>query len=89
MKRLLLLILAAVMLVSMVACSNSIDENPYNAPEGKLTATNDVISYYFFYPSDDVWTIDRNDGMISITTKLTVSAHRASPAQTFNTIPKQ
>ena len=66
MKRLLLLILAAVMLVSMVACSNSIDENPYNAPEGKLTATNDVISYYFFYPSDGVWTIDRNDGMISI-----------------------
>ena len=64
MKKLVLTILTFAMLISLTACSEP--ENPYNAPEGKLVATNDSISYYFFYPSDGVWTVDRNDGMISI-----------------------
>lgn len=64
MKRIVFLVLVAVMLFSMVACGET--ENPYNAPEGKLTATNDAVVYYFFYPSDGVWTPDRNDGMVSV-----------------------
>lgn len=66
MKRIILFVLAAVMLFSMASCGNSVAENLYNAPEGKLTATNDAIDYYFFYPADGVWMPDRNDGMISI-----------------------
>lgn len=66
MKRFILFVLVAIMLLSVTSCADSTDENPYNAPEGKLTATNDAVVYYFFYPSDGVWTPDRNDGMVSI-----------------------
>lgn len=63
-SRLLSVLLAILLCASLLlsACNN--EEEPSDVPEGCLRAENEAVDYTFCYP--DTWTVDRNDGMISI-----------------------
>lgn len=64
MKRIITIALVLAAVLSFCSCAQQ--ENPYNAPQGKLVATNEAVAYYFFYPADGVWMPDKNDGMVSV-----------------------
>ncbi|MBR2634228.1 MAG: hypothetical protein IKD31_01445 [Clostridia bacterium] len=60
--RLLILLLAFLMSVSLISCSGG-EEEGIKAPDGFLLAENEGADYYFFYP--DTWLLDRHDAGMS------------------------
>ena len=63
-KRIISLVLALVMLLSLCACASQEGPEGVEIPSGFLMAENEKTDYYFFYPS--TWILDRNDaGMTS------------------------
>lgn len=61
MKRYIALLLALLLAVSICSCSKKEESG---LPDGMLLLDNGAIEYNFYYP--DSWSVDRNDGMVSV-----------------------
>lgn len=62
MKKIIFALIAACMILSLCACSS--EGSDVSAPAGMMGVTNDVLKVTVCYPID--WTVDRNDGMLSL-----------------------
>lgn len=62
MKRMIFALIAACMILSLCACSSG--GNEVSAPAGMMGVKNDVLKVTACYPVG--WTVDRNDGMLSL-----------------------
>lgn len=62
MKKIIFALIAACMILSLCACSS--EGSDVSAPAGMMGVKNDVLKVTVCYPME--WTIDRNDGMLSL-----------------------
>lgn len=61
MKKFIALIALVLALACFVSCAKEKDPS---IPEGMTVSENDAVDYYLYYPEE--WTVDRNDGMVSV-----------------------
>lgn len=67
MKKTFLILFLCLCTILVTGCNNNATEDD-TLPEGCLRAENDATDFNFCYPN--TWTVDRNDGMISIKTNV-------------------
>ncbi|MBQ3599216.1 MAG: DcrB-related protein [Clostridia bacterium] len=63
MKKMIFALIAACMIFSLCACGSG-EEPDVTVPEGMVYVKNDVINVALCHPFE--WTVDRNDGMLSL-----------------------
>lgn len=61
MKKIILISVLILSLCLLASCSNN---KAPNVPEGMTLSENEAVDYYLYYP--EKWTVDRNDGMVSV-----------------------